>query len=154
MRKIAFYLALVFITYTHANEVALKTVTVDGNPAYVLQLGGFAHENNALQLKFKLSSSLNQPITIEHPANQEQYFVNIGPTNDYLLAKELQKKLSNPSKNIVNVQNSSPLTVQGAPKPIEKENENTEITESPPVEQDLGQEIMEFAKCRYTGCYC
>ncbi len=94
MRKIAFYLLTLFsLINTHAADVALKRVTVDGKPVYMLYVGAFPHENNALQLKFKLSSFIKEPITIDHPANQENYFVNIGPINDYKTAITLQRKL-------------------------------------------------------------
>ncbi len=96
MRKIASYLlALFFSTNTFAADVTIKTVTVDGNPAYILNVGGFPHQNNALQLKLKLSSSLKQPTSLDHPANQDNYFINIGPINDYKTAQELQEKLKN-----------------------------------------------------------
>lgn len=94
MRKIAFYLlTLFYLVNTHAADVALKRVTVDGKPVYMLYVGTFPHENNALQLKFKLSSLIKEPITIDHPANQNNYFVNIGPINDYKTAITLQRKL-------------------------------------------------------------
>jgi general secretion pathway protein D len=75
MRKIAFYLLTLFsFVNTHAADVALKRVTVDGKPVYMLYVGTFPHENNALQLKFKLSSLIKEPITIDHPANQKKLF--------------------------------------------------------------------------------
>lgn len=80
-----------------ATEVAIKTVSVDGKPAYELHVGSFPHENNALQLKFKLSSSITQPLTIEHAPDKKNYFVKIGPIADYLVAQNLKKSLSNDS---------------------------------------------------------
>ncbi|KTC93012.1 MULTISPECIES: GspD family T2SS secretin variant LspD [Legionella] len=94
MRKISFYLLALFsLVNAYAADVALKRVTVEGKPVYMLYIGTFPHENNALQLKFKLSSFIKQPITVDHPANQENYFVNIGPISDYKTAITLQKKL-------------------------------------------------------------
>lgn len=95
MRKIAFYLLILFtVTWTYANKVAIKRVTLDGKPAYTLQVGEFPHENNALQLKFKLSSSISEPMSIDEDHDKKSYFVKIGPLKDYMVAKELKEKLT------------------------------------------------------------
>ncbi|KTD29790.1 GspD family T2SS secretin variant LspD [Legionella maceachernii] len=100
MRKFAFFLlTFLFIANTYATDVTLKTVTVSGKPAYMLYVGTFSQENNALQLKVKLSSSIKEPITIDHPANQNNYFVSIGPFNNYKAAIDLQKKLVTEASN-------------------------------------------------------
>ncbi|WP_347251766.1 GspD family T2SS secretin variant LspD [Legionella sp.] len=100
MRKFAFFLlTFLFIANTYATDVTLKTVTVSGKPAYMLYVGTFSQENNALQLKDKLSSSIKEPITIDHPANQNNYFVSIGPFNNYKAAIDLQKKLVTEASN-------------------------------------------------------
>lgn len=94
MRKFAFYLLILFyLIPAYTADVAINTVTQDGKPAYLVKIGPFPHENNALQLKFKLSSTQNQTVAIEHSANQTGYSVNVGPMSDYLIAKALQKKL-------------------------------------------------------------
>ncbi|KTD22832.1 type II protein secretion LspD [Legionella lansingensis] len=94
MRKIAVGLLVLFcLTVVRATEVTIKSVTLEGKPAYVLQVGDFAHQNNALQLKFKLSYSIKQPINIEQSPNQSNYLVKVGPIPDYALAIDLQKKL-------------------------------------------------------------
>lgn len=100
MRTIAVYLLVLFsLALARASEVTIKTVTVEGKPAYVLQVGKFTHQNNALQLKFKLSSSINQPITIEQSPDKNSYSVKIGPISDYVIAKDLQKKISTEIKS-------------------------------------------------------
>lgn len=108
MRKIAFYIVLLFsLTSAFATDISIKTVSVEGKPAYVLNVGAFSHQNNALQLKFKLSSLINQPITIEHPPNQDGYYVQVGPLTDYLVAIDLKKKLSFETQNQINVPNQT-----------------------------------------------
>lgn len=93
MRKIAVAILILFcLTVTCATEVHIKSITIDGQSAYMLQVTGFAHQNNALQLKFKLSSALKQPIAIEQPTNSNNYVVKVGPVHDLKLAQELQKK--------------------------------------------------------------
>jgi general secretion pathway protein D len=59
----------------------------------MIRVGAFPHENNALQLKLKLSSIISQPIYLEHQAKYNNYYVNIGPVNELQDAQELEKKL-------------------------------------------------------------
>ncbi|KTC78364.1 GspD family T2SS secretin variant LspD [Legionella brunensis] len=99
MRKIAVGILVLFcFTVSRATEVSIKTVTVEGKPAYILQVGDFAHQNNALQLKFKLSSTINQPIAIAQAPNNNSYVVKIGPMSDYILAQNLQRKIGEETK--------------------------------------------------------
>ncbi|MBA3537793.1 MAG: GspD family T2SS secretin variant LspD [Tatlockia sp.] len=94
MRKLAFYIVLqLFIIFAHATNLTIKTISIDGRPAYMIRVGAFPHENNALQLKLKLSSIISQSIYIEHQAEYKNYYVNIGPVNELQEAQELEKKL-------------------------------------------------------------
>ncbi len=93
MRKLAFYIILqFFFLYAQATTVTINTINIDGKPAYMIQIGYFPHENNALQQKLKLSSVSNQPISIEQQKDQS-YSVNVGPISDFLAAQELKNKL-------------------------------------------------------------
>jgi general secretion pathway protein D len=95
MLKIAFsILVLVCLPHAHATNITIKTMTREGKPTYFLYVGPFPHENNALQLKFKLSSTISQPVLIENLANQGQYYVKVGPIDDYQVAVDLQEKLT------------------------------------------------------------
>ncbi|WP_044012593.1 GspD family T2SS secretin variant LspD [Legionella massiliensis] len=130
MRKLAFYILVqFFLNYAFATNVAIKTISKDGKPSYIVSVGSFPHENNALQLKFKLSSSLSQPITIDHPTNQQEYFVNIGPVSDYAVAQDLKKKLQEDTEN-KSAQPSSTVKPQpaaqqqAAPAPVNEINDN------------------------------
>ncbi|RMX21136.1 type II protein secretion LspD [Legionella jordanis] len=126
MRKLAFCL----IIYLHlaiacAAEVTIKTITSEGKPVYMLHVGDFAHQNNALQLKFKLSSKIKQPIVIEQSSNKNGYSVRIGPIEDYNLAKNLQDqiKTETTSKNTtlpsLNKAQANPEMVEAKPLPSE-----------------------------------
>lgn len=148
MRKIAFYIMMLFcITYASATDVTINTVTLDGKPAYVLNVGSFPHENNALQLKFKLSSSIGQPISIEHPANKAGYFVKIGPMSDYLAAKNLKRVLSLETQNLSNTQqqahalnenNPQNTTTNSNPAKTQVQTNNQLInTENTPIEKNV-----------------
>ncbi|KTD11379.1 GspD family T2SS secretin variant LspD [Legionella jamestowniensis] len=108
MRKIAVAILILFcLTVTCATEVHIKSITIDGQSAYMLQVTGFAHQNNALQLKFKLSSALKQPIAIEQPTNSNNYVVKVGPVHDLKLAQELQKKIIEETQSKTTLLNTS-----------------------------------------------
>src|ERR1700722_2749370 len=94
MRKFALYLILLFFCiYAHATTVAINTVHLDGKTAYVLRVGAFPHENNALQFKFRLSSLTTHALTIGHREKKNNYYVEIGPIDDQQVALELKRKL-------------------------------------------------------------
>ncbi|KTD48992.1 type II protein secretion LspD [Legionella rubrilucens] len=95
MRKI---LSLILISFglacAYATTVAIKNIAIDGRPAYELNAGHFTNENSALQLKLKLSSTLKQPVTIEHDKSQNVYVVKIGPIEDYTVAQNIKQLLN------------------------------------------------------------
>ncbi|KTC95349.1 GspD family T2SS secretin variant LspD [Legionella feeleii] len=94
MRKIAFYVVvLCYLTLAHAADVNIRKVTYEGNPAYMLDVGAFTHENNALQLKFKLASLTKQPVRIDLSPDKKFYFVKVGPLTDYDLVQTIQKQI-------------------------------------------------------------
>lgn len=135
MRKVAFFLLILFfLTNNYATDVTLKRVMVDGKPAYMLYVGAFPHENNALQLKFKLSSSIKQPITIDHPANQDNYFVSIGPMDNYKTAIDLQKKLALEAQNTATSPKSMPKNETSASiqakSPVQPQTQKAEVKET------------------------
>lgn len=124
MRKLTFFLVLQFFSFfAQATSVTIKTISVDGKPAYLVHVGSYSHENNALQLKLKLSSLISQPISIEQQTDQS-FFVNIGPVSDLLVAKELEKKLSEETKD-----KTSPTIINSkSPPPIKNSSVTTETT--------------------------
>ncbi|MDI9818257.1 MULTISPECIES: GspD family T2SS secretin variant LspD [unclassified Legionella] len=108
MRKIAGYLlVLLCLKLAYATEVTIKTVTEAGNPAYMIHVGKFLHESNALQLKLKLSSSINQPVTLAQLSDKKNYVVKVGPVKDYEVAQKLQTE----------IKEDLPLTKYTAPPP-------------------------------------
>lgn len=96
MRRIAFLIINLFYSITmHATDVSIKTITMDGSPAYLIEAGAFPHENNALQLKFKLSSMFShQPISIHYLNDRKLYVVSIGPLLNSKQAEDIQHTLS------------------------------------------------------------
>lgn len=110
MRKLAFYILVqFFLIYAHATDVNVKTISKDGKPSYIVRIGSFPHENNALQLKFKLSSTINQPITLGHSADQQAYFVDLGPFNNLQAAKDIKEKIIQETGNSAQAKKNSPL---------------------------------------------
>ena len=95
MRTTTFLILNLFcFNFAYAADVTLKAVTHANKTAYTLEAGAFPHENNALQLKFKLSSQFRQPVNIEYINDRKLYLVQIGPINDLKKAQEIQHKLS------------------------------------------------------------
>lgn len=148
MRKFAFYLlALLFLIYAQANDISIKKITMEGKPAYLLQIGGFAHENNALQLKFKLSSTVKETIQIEKSPTQDTFLVSIGPLDTLQAAEALQQKLgtqgypatlsqTKPLESILPATNEGSGDTPETPgKPVTHQTEpgdETDVTESLP----------------------
>ncbi|MCE3044100.1 GspD family T2SS secretin variant LspD [Legionella sp. 16cNR16C] len=96
MRTGALVISLLFLTFTaFSAEVGLKTITIDGEKAYVLEAGAFPKESSALQLKLKLSALFKQPLTIDYETNRKLFVVKMGPIKNLEQAKELQKLLGN-----------------------------------------------------------
>lgn len=110
MRKNAFVLLIiVWLASLQALAISIQTLTINGKPAYELEAGHFAQENSALQFKFKLSSTLKQPVTIEHPTEQSEFIVKIGPIDDYQIALNIQQLLEPEKKPTSSEQASNPL---------------------------------------------
>lgn len=95
MRTTTFFILSFFcFIFAFATDVTIKTITIAGKPAYTLEAGAFPHENNALQLKFKLSSQFKQNVNIEYSGEKKLYIVRIGPISDLKKAEEIQNQLS------------------------------------------------------------
>ncbi|KTC67897.1 type II protein secretion LspD [Legionella birminghamensis] len=114
MRTGALLISLLFLTFTaFAADVGLKTITIDGEKAYVLEAGAFPKESSALQLKLKLSALFKQPLTIDYQKDRKLYVVKMGPLKNLEQAQELQKLLGKDSSSSSTAQTSSTST-QGA----------------------------------------
>lgn len=95
MRVIGLTLLLLCWSWVlHATEVNIKVVPVDGKPAYLVQVPAFATEQNALQFKQKLSDTIKQTIKIELVKEHDSYALHIGPTSDYTVARDIEKKVN------------------------------------------------------------
>lgn len=92
---------LCFFYFFSAPSVAsnLKPVTLEGNTAYLIDAGAFPHENNALQMKLKLSSQFRQPVSINYQPDKKLYLVTLGPIHNLQQAEEIERQLGMNTSN-------------------------------------------------------
>lgn len=91
MRIFVFYFLLMLgASGLQASESNIKTIEQNGKPAYLVQVGSFTFQKEAVELQTKLSTLLQQPILIYHPDNKGPYLVQIGPVPQYAMAQDLQ----------------------------------------------------------------
>jgi len=125
MRTIAlFLLSLLFVFSVHATDVSIRTLNIDGKTAYVLDAGAFPNENNALQLKFKLSAMFKQPISIDYDKNTHLHIVKIGPLSDLTEAEAIRQRLKD--EDGVTLRTPSSLPVRQPTAPEEAQTTNSE----------------------------
>ncbi len=86
-------LSIIGSALAYAADVNLKTVSKDGKTTYLLEAGAYPHQNNALQLKFKLSSQLHKPVNIDYLKDRSLYLVTVGPISDLLEAQNIQSQM-------------------------------------------------------------
>lgn len=86
------FLVIFCFTDVQAADIGIKKINLDGKTAYMVSAGAFPHENNALQLKFKLST-YKQPIHIDYDKFRKLYLIDVGPISNLELAKTIQKEI-------------------------------------------------------------
>ncbi|MDP3705459.1 MAG: GspD family T2SS secretin variant LspD [Legionellaceae bacterium] len=97
MRTLFIYIiALLMSCLTYAADVGIITTSLHGKPAYLVQVGAYTRQKEAEEVQKKLSSSVHQTVKIDHLADKGLYLVQIGPINNYALARKLQQKLIDP----------------------------------------------------------
>ena len=92
MRITAFF-SLILLCYVSAFAANITPPAYYGKTLYMLEVGSFPNENNALQLKFKLSSQFKQKVSIEYLDSKKRFVVIIGPLNELQEAKEIERQL-------------------------------------------------------------
>ncbi len=94
MRIIAPYLLILFgSSLLHATSINIKTITDNDKSAYLLEADALTDKKKAEALQKKISTLVQQPVTISHPNDKSSYLVQIGPVNDATTADALQKKI-------------------------------------------------------------
>ncbi len=124
MRSIVvLFLALLWSSFTWANDINISTVTKNGNTLFYLQAGAFNLEKDAKLRQKELAERVNQNVEIKNLADKSLYLVQIGPINDYQAARalkdKLSKKINNQKQTAANQQQSS-LHVSQIPKTSEQ----------------------------------
>jgi len=93
--RISLYVLMLFCScLLHATDINIKVIPLDGKPAYLLQVGSFAHKESAESLKKTLIDSVRQPMNVDRVGDKDSYVVQIGPMTDYTAARELENKLT------------------------------------------------------------
>jgi len=93
MRIALYILMLLCSSGVNASDMTIKVIPLDGKPAYLLEAGSFTDKQSAVDFQKKLSDSIQQPMSVEEPYKKKLFSVQIGPITDYVLARELQKKI-------------------------------------------------------------
>lgn len=111
MRSIALlFLAFTWSLLTYANDVNISTVTKNGTTLFFLQAGAFSLEKDAESRQKELSQQINQPVEIKKLADKHLYLVQIGPIDDYQMARTLKEQLSkNDKKAMASTNQQQPL---------------------------------------------
>ncbi|MCC5792574.1 MAG: GspD family T2SS secretin variant LspD [Legionellaceae bacterium] len=93
--RIYFYLLLSYCltSVVFASEVTIRTVSIDGQDAYVIHAGAFAHKKNADELQKKISDLSHMPVELQYLPEKKLWLVKTAPLNDYNEALELQNKI-------------------------------------------------------------
>lgn len=120
MRAIVFLLfAIIWPSFTLANDVNISTVTKEDTTLFYLQAGAFTLEKDANQRKNELLPLIGkQPIEVKKLSDKGLYLVQIGPIDDYPSARALKEKLSlnTPQpKNLYKKNESSLLKISQTP---------------------------------------
>ena len=125
-------LALIWSSLTFANDVNISTVTKNGNTIFFLQAGAFSLEKDAQARQKELAAQVKQPIEIKKLVDKHLYLVQIGPINEYQLARSLKDQLS---KN-----DTKPLNQSASEQPLLAVNQmasNSDQTQTLPNETKL-----------------
>ncbi len=109
MRSIALLLLLLICSIaTHADDINISTVTGNGATLFYLQAGAFNLEKDAQARQKELAAKTTEQIEIKKLADKHLYLVQIGPVDDYQVARTIKSQLSKKSYNSPQ-QNSSLL---------------------------------------------
>lgn len=87
-------LGIICPAIAYVADTNLKTITLEGKTAYMLEAGAYPHESSALQFKFKLASQFQQPVSISYLNDRHLYLVTMGPIDDFEKAKTIEKELN------------------------------------------------------------
>ncbi len=127
IRIIVFLLLFVLSPLSISGDIGIITTSLNGKPAYLIQVGAYTRQKEAEAEQKKLADSVQQTIRIDHLVEKGLYLVQIGPVSDYAEALRLQKKLVNPDEaisdnvsqlpTILNLHPTPPKTTYHTPSP-------------------------------------
>lgn len=94
VRHVLFFLTWLCLTALHASDIGIITTSMNGKPAYLIQVGAYTRQKDAEQMQKDLSTSVAQTIKIDHLADKGLYLVQIGPIQDYAVAVAIKRQLT------------------------------------------------------------
>lgn len=87
-------LGLLCSSFSFANDINISTITKEGSTLFYLQAGAYSLEKDAIQRKKELANLIEQPIEIKKLSDKGLYLIQIGPIDDYPMARSLKDQLS------------------------------------------------------------
>ena len=139
MRSIALlFLAFTWSLLTYANDVNISTVTKNGTTLFFLQAGAFSLEKDAESRQKELSQQISQRVEIKKLADKHLYLVQIGPIDDYQMARTLKEQLSkNDKKTMTSASQQQPLLAVSQLAQNQSTQNNQSQQQSLPAESKL-----------------
>lgn len=142
MRRFAcLLLTFIYLTSAFGAEIKIRTLILDGKPAYVLYAGTFPTEEAAQKQKQELPADLTLDANIEHDSDSHQYILKLGPTRDYEQAKALQHELSSTDSHEAKTNMASLTTAAGLPESQQAQMQTTLPSTPTMGEQDSGTKL-------------
>ena len=102
------FVMLIWSFSVYANDINISASTKNGITFFYLQAGAFTIEKDAEMRSKALQEQVQQPVEIKKLADKHLFLVQIGPINDYQVARQLKTKLSKNDTASPQLSNSSP----------------------------------------------
>lgn len=118
LKIFSFLLIFLLSTWTQANDVGIITTSLDGKPAYLIQVGAYTRQKDAETMQTKLSSNVKQTIQIDHLSDKGIYLVQVGPVHDYAEALRLKKQLTDSDEEADAPSTLPPMLTNVASQPV------------------------------------
>lgn len=109
-------LALLWPSLIFSNDVNLSAVTKNGITLFYLQAGTYTLEKDAKLRQQDIQSQVKQAVEIKNLADKHLFLVQIGPIEEYQMARALKVQLSQKNDNaFLKVNKSAQSSLQVAP---------------------------------------
>lgn len=123
--KALLLLSLTWSLVSHANDVNISTVTLNGATRFFLQAGAFNFEKDAQARAKRLSERTQEKIEVKKLSDKHLYLVQVGPIDDYQAARIIKEQLSNMEKSNANTNTTTTSTPANNSTPLLNPNQTT-----------------------------